>query len=558
MAGGILNTASGVQTIDALLGNLRWSSLGLTYNFPELATYYNQSTYFSAGSGGAPTFNFSTFAPVTASLEIAISKAIASELMAVSKLTYTEVSDTSAADSSFARASLFNDPDAGTPRGGVGYYPGIVQRGGDAWFNADQARFNNVQVGNSAYWVVLHELGHTVGLKHAHQTTGGPSTVTLPDDVNSMEFTVMTYRRYAGGPDIPVNSDVQAQSWAQSLMMYDIAAIQHMYGAEFTTNNSNTVYTFSATSGEMFVNGVGQGAPAGNRIFRTIWDGGGTDTYDLSNYASDLVVDLAPGGYSNFNSGQLALLSISNNIFARGNVFNALQYNGDARSLIENAAGGSGDDHISGNAARNVLTGNAGDDFLSGQAGNDRLVGGAGADTLDGGSGFDLSDYTGETSGAVASLAVPSLNAGSAKGDTFIGIEGLIGTRFADRLTGNSAANELQGAAGNDTLNGMGGNDLLIGGSGNDQLYGGLGNDVFEFRAPGFGRDTIHDWQDSGKTQDVISFGSRSHLTFSDLTIAYRGGNAYVTIASSFDKAPDVIEILHAAPGSLGAQDFVF
>jgi serralysin len=316
MAGGIANTASGNENIDALLGLFHWSNVNLTYNFPTTSSYYNASTYFTDGSvPGSPAFDFSTFAAVTPSLEAAIDKAIASELMGVSLLNYTKVASGADADSSFARASLFNDAETGAPPGGIGYYPGVVDRGGDAWFNADQARFNNVQVGNSAYYTVLHELGHNVGLKHGHgNDRPGPTMDILPDDLNSMEYSVMTYRRYVGAPDIPVSGDTQAHSFAQSLMMLDIQAIQYMYGADFTTNAGNTVYSFSTTTGEMFVNGVGQGAPAGNRIFRTIWDGNGIDTYNLSNYTSDLQIDLAPGGHSNFQSGQLAQLSIANNI----------------------------------------------------------------------------------------------------------------------------------------------------------------------------------------------------------------------------------------------------
>ena len=81
-----------------------------------------------------------------------------------------------------------------------------------------------------------------------------------------------------------------------------------MYGANFNTNGGNTVYTFSPTTGEMSIDGAGQGDAAGaNRIFRTIWDGNGIDTYNLSNYTTDLEIDLAPGGWSIFDSNQLAL-----------------------------------------------------------------------------------------------------------------------------------------------------------------------------------------------------------------------------------------------------------
>src|SRR5262245_20612900 len=105
MAGGIANTASGVQAIDALLGLFHWSNVNLTYNFPTSASYYNASTYFTDGSvPSSPGFDFSTFASVTPSLETAIDKAITSELMAVSLLNYTKVASNADADSSFARA----------------------------------------------------------------------------------------------------------------------------------------------------------------------------------------------------------------------------------------------------------------------------------------------------------------------------------------------------------------------------------------------------------------------------------------------------------------------
>ena len=56
--------------------------------------------------------------------------------------------------------------------------------------------------------------------------------------------------RYVGAPDIPVPGDTQAHSFAQSLMMLDIAAIPYMYGANFNHNSGNTVYTFSTTTGD--------------------------------------------------------------------------------------------------------------------------------------------------------------------------------------------------------------------------------------------------------------------------------------------------------------------
>src|SRR6476619_4394810 len=159
-------------------------------------------------------------------------------------------------------------------------------------------------------------------------------------------------------------------------MMDDIAALQFMYGANFTTNAGNTVYVWSTTTGEEFVNGVGQGRPGGNHIFETVWDGGGTDTYDFSNYATGLVVDLRPGGWTTTSSAQLSHLDYyaGDTHVAAGNIANALLYNGDPRSLIENAKGGVGNDAITGNAVANLLEGQAGNDTLDGCIGDDVAV----------------------------------------------------------------------------------------------------------------------------------------------------------------------------------------
>ncbi|HEX2726749.1 MAG TPA: M10 family metallopeptidase C-terminal domain-containing protein, partial [Beijerinckiaceae bacterium] len=108
--------------------------------------------------------------------------------------------------------------------------------------------------------------------------------------------------------------------------------------------------------------------------------GGGTDTYDLANYTTNVTIDLRPGNHSLFSNVQRA--NLGDGHYARGNVFNALQSDGDPRSLIEVARGGSGADRLYGNEIANVLTGGGGNDFLYGFGGNDVLTGGAGSDNF--------------------------------------------------------------------------------------------------------------------------------------------------------------------------------
>lgn len=223
--------------------------------------------------------------------------------------------------------------------------------------------------------------------------------VPINADRDSMEFSIMTYRSFVGHnlTTQPYYTN-ESGGYAQSLMMLDIAAIQQMYGADFTTNASDTTYTFSTTTGEMFVNGVGQGTPYANRVFRTIWDGNGNDTYNLSNYTTNLSIDLTPGGWVDLDrSGNVQRAYLGGGTggglhpgYARAHIFNALQFGGDTRSLIENAIGGSGNDVLTGNSANNSLSGGSGADSLSGGVGNDTLNGGRDADAITGGVGTDL------------------------------------------------------------------------------------------------------------------------------------------------------------------------
>jgi Ca2+-binding RTX toxin-like protein len=142
----------------------------------------------------------------------------------------------------------------------------------------------------------------------------------------------------------------------------------------------------------MSINTTGQGAPVANKIFMTIWDGGGEDTFDLSNYTTRVKIDLQPGEWTVTGEAQLA--NLGDGHFARGNIATALLFNDDPRSLIENAQGGEGNDSLSGNLANNLLKGNDGRDVLRGKDGDDTLLGGKGADALYGGAGHDTYKFT--------------------------------------------------------------------------------------------------------------------------------------------------------------------
>jgi Ca2+-binding RTX toxin-like protein len=163
---------------------------------------------------------------------------------------------------------------------------------------------------------------------------------------------------------------------------------------------------------------------------------------------------------------------------------------------------------IMGTSGNNSLPGTAGADHIQGLAGNDIISPGAGADLVDGGTHttYDTVSYMNSTSAVTLSLATGGTG-GDAAGDTYIAIEYVIGTNYADWIEGSQFADTLSGLSGNDTLVGGAGDDDLRGGEGSDSLYGGDGNDIIS----GEGGDLIYgeagNDQLTGRQGDYIEGG---------------------------------------------------
>ncbi|MBM1174571.1 M10 family metallopeptidase [Microvirga arabica] len=355
MTGTLAVDETTVQDIDGLLWYTKWGTPSLTYSFPTNASYYE-------GAGEAQN-NFEAFSDA----QIAAVQDILDGIASATNLSFTEIAETAAIHATL-RLALSD-----TPPGAWAYLPEIGEAAGDSWYNNSGGAFDHPARGNYAYYSIMHEIGHSLGLKHGHDpSVFGPMTTAR----DSMEYSIMTYRSYVGADGAYVYNE--PSGYAQTLMLYDIAALQHLYGADFSTNSGNTTYRWDSLTGQAFVDGVGQGIPENNRVFMTLWDGGGNDTYDFSDYADNLTVDMRPGKWVTTSPTQLA--DLGHGHYARGNIANALLYKADTRSLIENARGGSGDDKLIGNQGANRLSGSSGDDTLTGGLGNDVFVSGPGRD----------------------------------------------------------------------------------------------------------------------------------------------------------------------------------
>lgn len=295
----------------------------------------------------------------------------------------------------------------------------------------------------------IHEIGHALGLPHPFSENSGSPDV----EENSLKYSVMAYTK---------PKEEQANFGDNSPMtplILDIFAIQQLYGKNMTTRIGDTVYGFNSNTERDFyslhsVNDV---------LVSCIWDAGGNDTLDFSQYDVDQKIDLNEGAFSDVG-GLRCNLSIAYDV------------------VIENAKGGLKDDYIIGNSADNCLWGNKGNDTLLGRGGNDTLYGGLGNDILLGGDGDDILF-------------------GEAGDDTLFSGNG------DDLLYAGSGDDILIVNAGNNILDGGSGNDIFIINNGNNIINGNEGRDVFIFNlSEGMSsQNIIFDFNDK---DDVILFKS--------------------------------------------------
>ena len=438
----------------------------------------------------------------------------------VANITFVRVGSGTSGDQAFSNSASILFANYSTGESGAAafaYLPDFDRTGtsdvaGDVWTNSTLSYNANPAFQTYGLQVLLHEIGHAIGLRHpGDYNATGEAQFTYGVDAlyhgDSRLFTTMSYfaSSEAGG-SVPY--------FAAAPQLHDIAAAQRLYGPNMNTRTGDTVYGFNSNTGRQEFTLTSASSAA---LF-TIWDAGGNDTLDLSLYTGNSTIDLREEAFSSAGTGNGGGPAVYNIAIARG-------------AVIENAIGGSGDDSLRGNAVSNILNGAVGNDRLFGMGGDDILIGGTGADQLDGGQGSDVASYATATGAVVASLANPASNQGDAQGDTYTGIEGLVGGDFGDTLTGDGDANQLSGLNGNDTLNGGAGADRMTGGQGDDLYFVDSEQDVL-IELPGEGADTVNSVAEttflSANIEVVyLAAGSAARNAFGNASVNALYGNSF-------------------------------
>ena len=224
---------------------------------------------------------------------------------------------------------------------GYSYFPSLFHEVGmDVFISKgyDEPLYTSAFLTNADYELLIHEIGHALGLKHPFDEQGNNTSI-LNTYEDQTRYTAMSY------DDKPTTFDGSFRS-------FDWMALTKLYGVNKAHNAGDNSYSFSPLRGVFII------------------DGDGLDEINASNTFQNVYIDLRPGSHSYQSSKSDYITSGSQLTISHG-------------SDIENVTTGSGNDTVIGTNIANFISTHDGDDIVFAGGGMDVIRSGSGADLID-------------------------------------------------------------------------------------------------------------------------------------------------------------------------------
>lgn len=324
-------------SVNALLGGTYWKDDTISYSFPASNSGLLWSPY--SNGYGSPFGNgepWSTaFKPLASTDRTNFEKAL-QQWANVTDIEFVQVAETPEAVGDIRPAYTFDSDELTLA---WSYLPSNSPAASDIWINTQgQLNVEDWNPGSMSFETILHEIGHALGLKHPFSDSDDSYEYVLPDTLDKVSYTIMSYT-YA---NIEGDEGTGFSFHPTTPMVLDITAAQYLYGANDDYHDGDDTYTYTDVE----------------TYHETIWDADGSSDTILYTGAIPSLFDLNPASGSIIGQSVYVQTHGVDLGLPIPNVWIADDV------TIENVIAGQGNDILIGNNGSNNLDGGLGIDTV--------------------------------------------------------------------------------------------------------------------------------------------------------------------------------------------------